>query len=300
MKAKPGKTILTAVILAILAFPVSTHAQLLKKLGDRLKEKVNNRTEQKTDEAMDKGLDKVETGMGHIAQNTTHPKNKGEAAPHGHANAADCSNYYYLTNNSEVQMTAYDHRDHPAVVITYYISNVNNIPGGKQSKVRSEAKDEKGNMIGGGEGLFKCENGNLSADMHIAMSSTPMEQFKGMEVKATQAYLIYPGNIAVGESLPDGAFHMDIYRQGNLFAQVDMDITDRKVEGEEQVTTPIGAWKCYRIAYNVFMKMKMGISIPIHYKVTEWFAPGFGVVKTVNYNKKGKRSGYAQLTMLKE
>lgn len=213
--------------------------------------------------------------------------------------AQQCGNYYYLTDQGEVQMTAYDRKDKPAVVITYQISDVKSIPGGMQSKVTSEAVDEKGNKLGGGEGIFKCENGNLSADMNVTMSSTPMEQFKGMEVKADDAYMVYPADLSVGQTLPDGAFHMNVYRNKKLFSTMDYNISNRKVEAEEQITTPAGTWKCFRISYNILMKMKMGISIPMHYKVTEWFAPGFGIVKTINYNKKGKKAGYAQLTMVK-
>lgn len=34
----------------------------------------------------------------------------------------------------------------------------------------------------------------------------------------------------------------------------------------------------------------MCISIPMHYKNTEWFAALFRIVKAVSYNKKGKKS----------
>lgn len=213
--------------------------------------------------------------------------------------APGCGQYYYLSDHTTVQMTAYDKKGRPAMLLSYFISGVKDIPGGSQSKVRSELKDMNGKVVGSGEGIFKCENGRLSADMHVAMASMPMEQFKGMEVKATEAYLVYPGDMTVGSKLPDGAFHMDIYRKGKLFSQVDYNVGDREVEAaQEVITTPAGSWKCFRISYQVSIQVKMGITIPMTYKVTEWFAPGFGVVRTVNHNKKGQPVGKAELTSL--
>lgn len=235
-----------------------------------------------------------------LLQKSTMIRSDESSISDNHTTASDCGKYYYLTNNSEVEMTMYDRKDKPAMTLTYYISDVKNIPDGIQSKVRTEMKDKKGEVLGGGEGIFKCTDGSLSADMHVSVSSMPMKQFEGMDVKATEAYLVYPANMAAGQTLPDGAFHMDILRKGNPFATVDYTVEDRKVEGEEKIATPAGSWQCYRISYTVSMKIKMGISIPMHYKITEWFAPGFGVVKTKNYNKKGKPAGYSVLTKVKK
>lgn len=297
MRIKP--IIETFILIALVASSTTSRAQLLKKLSDRLEEKFNNKIEQKADETFDKGLDKVEDGLDTGDQIMVNPKDKGTTLNHAKGEVINCGDYYYLNEHTEVQMTAYDQKGKPSLVITYHISDIKPIPSGMQSTVHSRANDKNGNVIGDGEGTFKCENGDLSADMHLAMSSVPMEQFQGMEVKATKAYLVYPHDMQVGEDLPDGSFHMDIYRKGNLFGQADITIDDRKVEEMVEVTTPAGTWNCFRIAYEVTINMKMRIQIPVHYRVIEWFAPGFGVVKAENYKKKNKLSGYAQLTMVK-
>ncbi len=43
-----------------------------------------------------------------------------------------------------------------------------------------------------------------------------------------------------------------------------------------------------------------GIGIPVNMVVNEWFVPGFGVVKTESYNKKGKLMGSTLLTSIKK
>jgi hypothetical protein len=57
-------------------------------------------------------------------------------------------------------------------------------------------------------------------------------------------------------------------------------MTKRKVTGKESLTTPAGTWDCFTITYHSKMIFKMGIGIPMNSDVTEWYAPGFGVVKT--------------------
>lgn len=69
----------------------------------------------------------------------------------------------------------------------------------------------------------------------------------------------------------------------------------------EKITTPAGSWDAYKITYNGLFRMQMaGIGIPMNMQVTEWFVPGFGVVKTETYSKNGKLMGSSLLTSLKK
>jgi OOP family OmpA-OmpF porin len=59
------------VLLAAVLINVGSHAQFLKKLGDKIKDKTNQRIDQKTDQAVDKGLDKTEEGVKNAGNTTT-------------------------------------------------------------------------------------------------------------------------------------------------------------------------------------------------------------------------------------
>jgi hypothetical protein len=84
-----------------------------------------------------------------------------------------------------------------------------------------------------------------------------------------------------GDALPDGIMNLDIQQDNGMKTNVDVKITDRKVELQESVTTPAGTWNCFKISYHSAIKIAiMGIGIPIKADITEWFAPNFGVVKT--------------------
>ncbi len=64
-----------------------------------------------------------------------------------------------------------------------------------------------------------------------------------------------------------------------------MNVTDRKVEAKEAVTTTAGTWDCYKISFKSKMVIKMTvIGIPLNLSGTEWYAPGVGVIKTESKN----------------
>ena len=97
-------------------------------------------------------------------------------------------------------------------------------------------------------------------------------------------YLEYPPQLSVGEHLKDGKFHND-RNNGQGVQLVDMNLTERKVEGKESITTPAGTWDCFKITYKSKITVKtMGIGMPFNIEGTEWFAPRFGIVKTESKN----------------
>ena len=61
-----------------------------------------------------------------------------------------------------------------------------------------------------------------------------------------------------------------------------MSIFDRKVLGQDTVTTTAGSWNCIKIAYRSKVNMKSGpFPTPtVNIDGTEWYAPGVGIIKT--------------------
>ncbi|ULT44464.1 hypothetical protein KRR40_14595 [Niabella defluvii] len=90
----------------------------------------------------------------------------------------------------------------------------------------------------------------------------------------------YPSSLSVGQALSDASFNMDMKAESGLMANVSIDITNRKVEAKEKITTPAGSWDAYKITYDSKMVMNMGFAIPMKMQMTEWFVPDFGIVKS--------------------
>jgi hypothetical protein len=84
----------------------------------------------------------------------------------------------------------------------------------------------------------------------------------------------------VGDDLKDATLDMTIDNSG-MKQTVNMVTSNRKVEAKESITTTAGTWDCFKISYKSKITIKtMGMGIPFNIEGFEWFAPGFGIVKT--------------------
>jgi hypothetical protein len=117
-------------------------------------------------------------------------------------------------------------------------------------------------------------------DMKMSIPTQPGGPSANSDVKADNIYMEYPTSMSVGDALKDASMHMDMENNG-MKQSIDMEVFDRKVDAKEKVTTPAGSWDCFKISYKSKVRIKtMGIGMPMNIEGTEWFAPGFGVVKT--------------------
>lgn len=216
--------------------------------------------------------------------------------------AQDCAGYYYLTENA-FEMTSFDRKDKATSVVTYTVSNVSRENGDVSAEFQSEAKDSKGKVVTQGSGKYKCSGGVIYLDARVSLPSAQMEAYKDMDVTADEAYIAYPANMSEGQTLPDGSYSMTVSRNGSAFSEITYKVVNRKVEGKEKISTPAGTWDCWRIRSEGQFKATIansGIGFPFNFATTEWFAPGFGIVKTETENKNGKMAGYTLITALKK
>jgi hypothetical protein len=204
-----------------------------------------------------------------------------------------CSNYYFLQSNKTIEMTISNKKGKEAGKLIYVISNVANKGNTTSAIVNSEFIDKNGKSVSKATNSIQCDNGNLMMDMKMFIPSTQMEQMGDISAAGTASYLEYPSTFNQGDALKDASLSMDFKSASGLGGHVSIDMTNRKVVGKESVTTPAGTWDSYKITYHSKMVFKMGIGIPMNADVTEWYAPGFGVVKTESNN------GTTEITAIK-
>jgi hypothetical protein len=195
------------------------------------------------------------------------------------ASSQKCDGFYYLQKNKTVEMTTTNKKGKLATRVVYKISDVKKSGTGASSSVSSELFDAKGKTIASAAYTVKCTGGVMLLDMAMFIPATQQQQMGTVAADAA-SYIEYPADMKEGDVLKDGHFSMDFKMQSGIGASVTVEITDRQVTGKESVTTPAGSWECFKISYNSKIIMKIGVGIPIKAKVTEWYAPGFGVVKS--------------------
>lgn len=205
----------------------------------------------------------------------------------------ECTDFYYMQNNKTVEMTIKNKKDKETGKITYTISNVQKSGGTVTSTVNSEFVDDKGKSISKATNIMKCVGGIIMMDMKMFIPSAQQEQMGNVSATGQESYLEYPSNMKEGDVLKDGQFEMDFKMQSGINAHLSVALTKRKVEGKESITTPAGTWDCFKITYHSKVVVKIGIGIPVNADVTEWYAPGFGTVKTES------KGGSTEITSVK-
>lgn len=194
--------------------------------------------------------------------------------------AQDCLGYYFLQNNKTIEMAILNKKGNPSAKQIYTVSNVTSSGDATSADLASEMFDKNGKTIAKSNAKIKCVNGVMHVDMKMSIPSQPGGPSANSDVKADNIYMEYPAAMNVGDALKDASMHMEMDNNG-MKQTVDMEVFDRKVEGKEKITTPAGSWDCFKISYKSKMRIKtMGIGMPMNIEGTEWFAPGFGIVKT--------------------
>ncbi|HEY0676851.1 MAG TPA: hypothetical protein VGD17_01150 [Chitinophagaceae bacterium] len=199
-------------------------------------------------------------------------------------NAQDCRNFYFVQNNKTIEMSILNKKGDVVGRNVYLVSNVSNSGGAISSNVNSEMFDKKGKTIVKSSMNVKCAGGVIMMDMKMFMPQQQAEQFSKSEAKFENVYIEYPSSMKPGDMLKDATLNMEMNNSG-MQQTLNMVVYDRKVEAKESITTPAGTWECFKISSKNKMHMKMGpIGIPMNIDMIEWFAPGFGVVKTTSKN----------------
>lgn len=99
-----------------------------------------------------------------------------------------------------------------------------------------------------------------------------------------------PSELIVGQSVPDGKINIKVKSVGASFL-----ITDRKVVAIEDVTTPAGTFKGYKMEEVQTNKVLVSTK---SFRIVTWYAKNIGCVKQEVYDKKGKLLRTLELTSL--
>ena len=77
---------------------------------------------------------------------------------------------------------------------------------------------------------------------------------------------------------------------------MNVSITERKVEAKESITTAAGTFECYKISEHSEIKTLFAMK----FKSISWFSFEAGTVKTESYKENGKYMGKTELAEIKK
>jgi hypothetical protein len=208
------------------------------------------------------------------------------------ATAQECSKYYPMIEGATLQYTNYNKKDKPEGVATYKVTHVETSGDVTNATMVIELKDEKGKEIYKTDYSFTCSGNMVTIDYESLVPSSMFEQYEGMEMDISGTDIELPNDLSVGQQLSDANVTV-IISMGGINMNTTVDMVNRKVEKQENVTTPAGTFDCYVIYSDNMMKaMMVKQSMPSRV----WYAEGVGMIKQESYNKSGKSMGTTVLT----
>ncbi len=208
------------------------------------------------------------------------------------ASAQECSIYYPLEKGVKLEYTLYGNKDKVEGTQTQEITEVEQTSEGLNAKMHINFRDEKGKEVYEMDYGFLCVGNVVRIDFQSLMSGPMIEQFEGAEAEITGTDVEWPNDLSVGMELPDANVSMKM-SMGGINMKMEMDITARKVEKKETVTTPAGTYDCFVVYSETHSKMMMANQT---FPSRVWLAEGVGMVKNESYNKNGKLMNQMVLT----
>lgn len=208
--------------------------------------------------------------------------------------AQDCDFYYPQTIGAELVYQHYDKKENPTGKTKQEVLRYVNTAGGAEATIRVEILDDKEESVSVSELEVRCEAGVFYFDMESYLNEQMMEAYKEMEIKVDAGELAMPASLEAGQSLDDGTLTMEVYNAGVKFMTIEVEVTDRKVEGMEELTTPAGTFSCYKVSQTVTVRMGLKVTT----SSIDWLSPGIGLIRSESYKSNDKLTGLTELVSI--
>lgn len=211
-----------------------------------------------------------------------------------------CDQHPFFMEGKTIGYTHYNSSGKPESKSKQVVKTVKKTGTNKVAEIDAEILNQKDKVEHQMKFNVSCSGNVLSMDFKNFIPSQTLEAYKNMEMTMEGVNLDYPDNLKAGQSLPDGKVKLKVKSSGMEMMDMEIDIVNRKVEATETLETPAGSFECAVISQESKMATSaMGIPMKMNFTSKEWFSPKAGMVKSENYNEKGKLKGYTILTDLK-
>lgn len=207
----------------------------------------------------------------------------------------DCRPYVPTNKGATWEITNYNAKGKVQGTVSYEL--IDKVVSGNDVtfKIRAIAKDKKGEDVYTNEFEAVCKDGKFDFGMAFKMDGNQLKAYEDMDVQVDASKFEIPDmNAPAGTTLDDSTLSINV-DTGIMAVKMNIEITDRKVEKREELTTPAGTFDCVVLSQTIYTKMMVKVTA----SSKEWYSENVGMVRSESYNKKGKLMGYSELTKFK-
>lgn len=202
-----------------------------------------------------------------------------------------------IQKGTEWTITNYDKKGRVESSSQNFIKDVKSNGSAVEYLVAAKIYDKKDAEMSEAEMTMICDNGVFKMDLTEAIPAATLEGMQSMDMTISGDNLQYPVNLSVGQELPNSLINLKASSGGMTLMDMNVSVTDRKVEAYETITVPAGEFKCYKISSTTTVRTRI---LNIQTTDVQWYTPGIGVIKTQYYDKKGRENGHSELTAFKK
>jgi hypothetical protein len=214
----------------------------------------------------------------------------------GSISAQDCIFYYPDVEGAQIELTHYDNKNKITGKSKQEVVLIERAGNNAVAKINNKYYDQKDELVLENEMEVSCKDGIFYIDMDNYLNEQALAGFKDMEMEIKGDNLQFPPAMKVGDVLDEGTVTLSFNTPGMSMMNMSTTIRNRKVEAIENITTPAGTFKCYKISYDVETKTFLK---DITSKAIQWYSENVGLVRTESYNHNGKLESYSVLTGIK-
>ena len=210
--------------------------------------------------------------------------------------AQDCFKYFPTKKGTSLEYTNYDKKGKTISVTVRTVIDKKTEKGQTtiDYRIATTPADEDTTMVR--DFSIVCKNGKLYVNLASMFDANSMtNNSKGMDVEIEGSNVEMPNNPKVGQKLDGGEVKINFENDGETAMSFTTEISNRKVESIEDITTSAGTFHCFKISYD--SEVTMGF-IKVKNKAAQWYTKKYGMIKSETYNKRGKLSSYSLLTKI--
>ncbi len=207
----------------------------------------------------------------------------------------DCNAVLFMKEGAKLEYTDYNKKGKKEGSSIHETVTINGDNNSLTAVIRATARDKKNQEIFSTEYNANCDNGLFSLDMirFFSFDKLSEHQKNNLSLKIDGDVLEFPVGMKPGDQLNNGTITIKVNSESFTLVTMSFKVFNRKIVGEEQITTPAGSFMCKKVTFD--FESKFGI-INIKGTGKEWYHNDAVVIRSESYNKKGKLLDYHELT----
>ncbi|MFN4144355.1 MAG: hypothetical protein ACK4GN_00910 [Runella sp.] len=195
------------------------------------------------------------------------------------------------------EMLTYNAKDKPTGRINYQIKEVKSEGGATLMKMEMQVVDEKNKPQSATAFTCRCKGNEMSIETTSLASSMDNPMLKDAKMQFTSKDMVYTNNYQVGTTLPDASLEGSGDISG-MAVSYSMNITNRKIASQENLTVPAGTFNAYKITSDSRVNTRTIVNVGLDFQTTSYRTPNvLWDLKTESY-RNGKLMSYSVLSKI--